>query len=185
MSLHLRATTPLRVRTTTYNTDGVGVAWLPTVATALLTAAGTNVQQISIRATAGTAASSKELHFSATTATNSAAATLSYVRPFGGSGLATLAQLRAIQILLTADPVTTAEIEAASTATRATSGYWTLTDTTLVTTFAKGVFEIDTAGEAYARTVILPEDLGASVKLNFYFTTFALATHLQVLTAAE
>lgn len=168
--------------------DG-GNADIPFSGCVPLAASSTNVQEISIRATSGTAASAKALIFASTTTTNNAAATIAITRPLGGTGLVSLAGFRALHILLTADPLTIAETNG-TPASRTTTGEWKITAADGTTILFSGKFSITAADQVYSHSVVLPESgiLDASpaavYQLMVNFTTFALATHLQVLSAA-
>ena len=144
-----------------------------------------NINVISIRATSGTAASTKTLIFTGTSVTNDAAATVVLGRPLGGTGLATLANLEALHVLLTTDPLTAAET-LGTAASRTTAGNWKLTDATGTAIWAMGTFSVNAAGQSYSTAHTAQPQIAADagLKLTIVFTTFALATHLQVLSAA-
>ncbi len=180
MPSHIQAASPFNV----FAHDG-GNAEIPFAACPLLAASSTNVQEISIRATTGTAASAKALIFAGTSTTNNTAATIAITRPLGGSGLVAINNARAVHILLKADPLTVAETNG-TPASRTTTGTWKITTTGGTPILYSGQFSITAADQVYSVSLILPPPgiEGASQQLMIDFTTFALATHLQVLSAA-
>ena len=183
MSLHLQAVASLSVFSGTYDETGASAAATPFSVSALLAASTTNVNVFTVDPL--TAGYSSTLVFTGTSAPVNAAFSITTARPVGGSGVATLDGLRAFQILLTADSITPAEAASGSTATRTTSGTWTITDVNDVTTYAKGTFNVTTPGQVCSDSCLMPTALPADLKLTLSFTTAALATQIRILTAAE
>lgn len=185
MSLHLQSRTPLRVVSTTYAAEGAPVAMLPFSATDLIAASGTNVNYFDIRATALTVDGSLEIVLSGADMTDDADCDVTITRPLGGEDMATIANLRALQIHLTADEVTTAELDAGSTASRVASITYNLQNAAGSTVFAQGILFVSNAEEVASYSAIIPETHGADMKLVIAIDVLPLKTRLQILTAAE
>lgn len=187
MSSILKAATPFAIFKDTYEEEATTSpeAALP-FAKAYDLSSSNNINQITIRATSGTAGSSKTINFTGTTATNNAAATITLARPLGGSGLATIANLRGYHILITGDPLTQAELLAGlSPDARTCAGYWFLSPSGSGTpVYAYGKFSITAAGQVYSATAFHAAAIAANLKLTLNFTTFTLTTQVQILTAA-
>lgn len=184
MSLLIQSRTPLQVLSTTYDAAGAPWAILPVQETELLAASNTNVNLITIVPTSGTAASDQTISIAGTSITNDAACTITTTRPLGGSGVGTVSGLRAFQIILSADPATTAELNAGSVASRVGALNWDVY-TGGSTRVASGILAVTTEGEVDSASFVSPVSLGAdttlTLSLDFPFTTVTL----QLLTAAE
>lgn len=185
MSLHFTANTPLRVVSNTYAANGSPVAVLPFSATELLAASATNVNYFDIRPTAEALSGSNELSIADDAMTDDADCDVTITRPFGGEDMATIGNLRALQIRLTADEATTAEMDAGVIGARAIGVYWRLNDGADSTTFARGYLAVAAAGEFSETCLLLPETYGADMKLSFFFDFSSLKVRLQLLTVAE
>lgn len=185
MSLHLLATTPLRVITNTYNSAGVGQAVLPFASTELLAASNTNVNYFDIRATALTVDGSLEIVLAGDAMTDDADCDVTITRPLGGSDMATIANLRALQIHLTADEVSTAELDSGVTASRVAGLTYSLQNAAGSAVYAQGILFVSAAEEVASYSAIIPETHGADMKLVIALDVLPLKTRLQILTAAE
>lgn len=185
MSLHLLSKTPLRVISNSYAADGALAAVLPHSATTLLAASATNVNHFDIRPTILTETSDLEIILSGATLTDTADCDITATRPLGGTGVATVAHLRAFHFLLVSDPVTTEELDAGVSADRDASLAWTISNAAGSSIFAQGRLEVATAGDRSFSSADLPISYGSDVKIVFEFALFSLGTHLEVLTAAQ
>lgn len=182
-TVQLRHSSALTATLKSYDETGGGVASLPIEQSLTLPGTATNVNEITIRAAAGTAATlPNDLLFSGTSTTNDVAATITYARPLGGSGLATMAKLRAIEIRVSADPETTAEIEAGiGPLDRTTNGTIDLTN------FGVGqlTFEVSSPREVWRFMLYRPIEATSLPALTLSFNSFSLRAKVEILTICE
>lgn len=168
--------------TNTYNADGNTNAATPVQITLPLVGTVNHVQKVVLRAAATTTGA---YEISEGAATNGTTATATLTRPLGGSGFCSIAKFRGVQLVVSADEVTSAEVAAGSVASRVSGGYLELLSSPGDEVFFTAPFATAQPGQKSIIGFALPAAYDSASKVRVVFDTLSPRCQAEILTIAD
>lgn len=187
-AIALKIQTPIAAFPTSFVEGGGGRSALSQSRILKLPGSASDASVITIRATSSTAAELPGTLVLADALTNpdSVPLTITHKKLSGGTTFLPLAKLRALSIVLTADDLSKAEIEAGSAASRVANLEIALySNGDAVTHFSGLLLLTSTAGQVERFDRLFPYHLGADAKIGITINSLALACKVEVFTAVE
>ncbi len=185
MTVALQLQSPFTAVPTGYDESGGGRSLIPFCQTLKLPGSTSKATVITFRPTASTAADLPDDIVLADSLTNPIAMTTTHA-PLTGSGYVSLDKLRALQIVLTADEVNSAEREAEVTGSRVATVLATLSaGSGAIVYFTEVKLAVTSAGQIDFFAKHFPDDLPTDTTLTLTVESFDLLTKLRIFAAME
>lgn len=185
MSQHIQISQGLRVFESSYNADGSRAAGLPIERSRTLHT-DSLCNKVLVRPPADLEGDEAfEVLLGTASLVTTPTGIVTATRPMGGSGHATVTGLIALDIIITALPLSTEEIESGQTVDRLTGGTISGKNSGESTTYFSCNFELAQPGEVFAYRIALPRRLASLAKLFVNFNLISQMAQLEIITVAE